>query len=246
MQPVFSKGNVIENVKVSDGIYRLTMESGLDVNPGQFFMLKAWGGEPFLPRPISVHDADGSSISFLYEVRGSGTQILSSLKTGDAVEYTGPLGNGFDVEHIKGKVAIVTGGIGIAPMFYTAKMLKDTKVDLYAGFKSNPYLLGDIKNYVSDVYVSTDDGSYGHKGFITDIFSPWEYSAVLCCGPEVMMKKAAARCIAYATPIFISEESRMACGIGACLGCSCKTNTGMKRICKDGPVFSGREVLLNA
>lgn len=246
MQPVYSKAAVCENTKICEGIYRLSVKAEDKPLPGQFFMLRAWGIEPVLSRPVSVHDFKDGTVSFLYEVRGRGTKIFSSLRAGDTIEYMGPLGNGFDLNHMGGKVAFVTGGIGIAPMYYAAKMLKNSTIDLYAGFRNKSYLIEDMAHLADSIYIATDDGSEGYKGFITDIFNPLDYCVVLCCGPQPMMNKIIKSCIRCATPVFVSMESRMACGIGACLACSCKTISGNKRTCKEGPVFSGREVILHA
>lgn len=246
MHPVYNKAAVCENTEICEGIYNLSIRVESMPLPGQFFMLRAWGIEPVLSRPISVHDFKENTVSFLYEVKGRGTRIFGSLCAGDTIEYMGPLGRGFDIDHIGGKVAIVTGGIGIAPMYYAAEMLKNVSIDLYSGFRSRLYLIGDMEHLSDNIYIATEDGSEGYKGFITDIFSPMDYCAVLCCGPRPMMDKVIRSCIRCATPVLVSMESRMACGIGACLGCSCRTISGNKRTCKEGPVFSGREVILHA
>lgn len=246
MQSSYRVNSVIENTNIDGNIYRLRVEGDFNVRPGQFFMLRAWGREPLLSRPISIYDADKQSISFLYEVRGEGTRILGKLKCDDKVELLGPLGNGFDIEKIHGKIAIVTGGIGIAPMLYTAKNIVNSTIDVYAGFRDKIYTVDELKEYVDNIYISTDVGSHGHRGFITDIFNPSEYDLVLCCGPQIMMGKVIKLCNACATPVYVSMESHMACGVGACLVCTCKTVNGMKRTCKDGPVFLGRDVIIDA
>jgi len=193
-----------------------------------------------------VYDVDGDKISFLYEVRGEGTKLFKKLKKGDEMQLTGPLGNGFDVERIRGKVAVIAGGIGIAPMKYVIKSMKDSSVDLYAGFRDDVYLVDEFEEYVEDIKVTTNSGKHGHKGFVTDLFNPMEYNAVLCCGPEVMMKRVVEICKDCATPVYVSMEKHMACGVGACLVCTCKTKNGNKRTCKDGPVFSGEDVIFDA
>ena len=252
MQPVYTKGEVLKNIKVSKGIYKLSIKGDYQANMGQFYMIKAWDEEPILPRPLSVHDVDKDSIHFLYEVKGKGTERLRDLNKGDSVELTGPLGNGFDRLKIKGRVAVVSGGIGIAPMLYAAKTLKDLEVDFYAGFRDEIYVTCDIKQYVKNVYISTDSGTYGHKGYVTDCLSESlrvggkKYDTVLCCGPEIMMKKVVDICETNEIPVYVSLESSMACGLGACLVCTCTTNKGKKRVCKDGPVFLGEDVVFNA
>lgn len=245
MQQVYTVNKILENTEIAEGIYKLSIEGDFDTIPGQFYMLRAWGLVPLLSRPISIYDKDEASISFLYEVRGEGTKLLSGLKAGDEIELLGPLGNGFDIENIKGKVAVIAGGIGVAPMNYLVKSLKNCKIDFYAGFRNQPYLMEAFHEHAEHVYLSTESGAFGHKGYVTDMLKPWDYDAVLCCGPEVMMKKVVELCKDRQTPVYISMERHMACGIGACLVCSCKTKKGNERVCKDGPVFSGRDVIWN-
>lgn len=246
MKMEYTVNKVLENVEISEGIYKLSIGGEFSANPGQFYMLRSWGTEPVLSRPISICDVSDDGISFLYEVRGRGTRLFKDLRSGDSLELLGPLGNGFDVSSIKGKVAIVAGGIGIAPMFYTAKSLEGAQIDLYGGFRDQVYLTDEFKGYVDNVYISTDSGKVGHKGFVTDMLEPSGYDVVLCCGPEVMMQKVSKMCIEHRVQCFVSMEKHMACGIGACLVCTCKTKDGNKRTCKDGPVFSGEDVIFDA
>lgn len=246
MQLSYINSRVIDNKEISKGVFKLTAQGNFSGSPGQFYMIRGWKDEPLLSRPLSIHDIDNNSISFLYQLKGRGTDIISKLHTGDAITLLGPLGNGFDVENIKGKIAVVAGGIGIAPMLHVLKNMKDADIDVYAGFRNDVYMIDEIKRYASNVYVSTENGSCGYKGYITEIFNPIEYNAVLCCGPDIMMRKIAEVCRKCATPVYVSMESRMACGVGACLGCTCETEKGNKRVCKDGPVFPGRDVVLGA
>jgi dihydroorotate dehydrogenase electron transfer subunit len=244
--PRYAKSKVTENIEISKNIYSLTIEGSFDIMPGQFFMVRSWETEPLFSRPISVHDASDSSVTFLYEVRGRGTANLSILKSGDCLNVLGPLGKGFDVRCIKGRVAVVTGGIGAAPMLYTVKSLKCDAVDLYSGFRDEIYSLEEFRSYTESIHIATDSGKHGHKGLVTEIFNPGGYSMVLCCGPEIMMKKVVEQCVNSGTPVLISMEKRMACGLGACLGCTCGTREGNRRTCKDGPVFDGRDVIFDA
>lgn len=237
---------VLSNIEVSNGIYRLHAAGNFKAKPGQFFMLSSWEEQVLLPRPISIENIDKNGVYFLYQVKGKGTKILSSLEAGEKIKVLGPLGNGFDIEKIKGRVAVVTGGIGIAPMNYLINSLRNSRVDLYCGFRDEVYGIDHMKNYVSSIYISTDNGIHGHKGFITDIFNPNKYDIVVCCGPETMMNKIAVMCRAVSVPIYISTEKFMACGLGACLVCTCKTLEGNKRACTDGPVFLGEELILDA
>ncbi|EES92249.1 dihydroorotate dehydrogenase electron transfer subunit [Clostridium botulinum] len=241
----YSEKKVKENIEISPGIFKLTIEGNFNTKPGQFYMLKAWKEGVILPRPISIYDVNYNKISFLYSVVGKGTEILSELKCNDKIEIMGPLGNGFDVNYIRGKVAIVTGGIGIAPMNYLIKKLTHCKIDLYAGFRSNEFVVNDIKEYVQSVNISTENGKKGYKGYVTDLLEPEEYDIVICCGPEIMMKKVVNMCKDKGVEVYASMENRMACGIGACLVCTCKTHNGNKRTCKDGPVFNGKDLVFD-
>lgn len=250
MAKAYKKGTISFNKEIASNIFELKLkikdmeEKYIPLGqPGQFFMLRGWeANDPFLPRPISIADVVDDTITFLYEVRGKGTHIISKLKEGDTLEVLGPLGNGFDL-NIEGKVAIVAGGIGIAPMKYLSKSL-DNKIDFYSGFRSQAYYEKEIKEYVDNIYISTEDGSTGHKGFVTELFDPKKYDMVLSCGPIPMMEKLGEICKDI-VPLQISMESRMACGIGACLGCTIETKKGIERVCKDGPVFFYEEVSSN-
>jgi dihydroorotate dehydrogenase electron transfer subunit len=237
---------IISNEEIAKGIYKLHVAGSFSVKPGQFFMLSGWEGYNLLPRPISVHDVDERGIHFLYMSKGKGTKLISQLRVGEDIKVLGPLGNGFEVEKIKGKIAVVTGGIGIAPMNYLVKSLKDCKVDIYCGFREELYGLEEINKYINIVNIATDTGTVGHHGFVTDIFRPESYDMVLCCGPEAMMKKVAEKCREHSVPVYLSMEKFMACGMGACLVCTCKTIFGNKRTCVEGPVFSGEELCLDA
>ena len=247
MKVSYTKSKVISNEKIVNGIYKMVVEDNNEVKPGQFYMLKL-GGQTLLPRPISVCEKNEGTITFLYAVVGNGTKEYVSLEKGDYINLTGPLGNGFNVYEKLGRVALVSGGIGTAPMLEVAKKLKEnnnvSKLDLYAGFRDEIYLIDEIKNYVDGTYISTNSGNYGHKGFITDILNVEEYDTVLCCGPEIMMKKVIDICKEKNVKIYVSMEIHMACGVGACLVCTCKTKDGNKRTCKDGPVFDGYYVEL--
>lgn len=235
---------VLSHRPVSTGVFLLKVLYEGPAEAGQFFMLRAWGAAeaPLLSRPISVHDCEDGILSFLYEVRGVGTAKLAALRPGDALSLTGPCGNGFPVSDIKGTVAVVSGGIGLAPLLYTVKSLKSCTVDIYCGFRDEPYALDSFAGLARTIEVATDTGRFGQKGFVTDLLNAAGYDCVITCGPEVMMEKVARAAIKANVPVYVSKEAKMACGIGACLGCSFETPTGRKSVCKDGPVFLGSEV----
>lgn len=241
----YSVEKTYENVLISEGVYKLSIKGKFNVKPGQFFMLKTGQLEPLLPRPISVYDVDDEKISFLYQMVGQGTKHLSKLRVNDELQIMGPLGNGFEVDKIKGKIAVVSGGIGIAPLVYLIKKLAGCEIDLYSGFKTVDYSVDSVEKYVNKINLSTESGKIGHKGYITDILNPKDYRTVICCGPEIMMRKVITMCNDAKVPVYVSMENHMACGIGACLVCTCKTKGGNKRTCKDGPVFIGKDLIFN-
>ena len=222
---------------------------------GQFFPLRAWGADeaPFLSRPISVHDFDAATgaLTFLYQVKGEGTQKLAALKEGDTLTVTGPCGNGFDVAAIaraaggkNGKIAVVGGGIGTAPLLQLCKELAAAgcKPELYCGFRDEPYGLEAFLPYCAAISIATDSGAVGYHGLVTGILHPEQFAMVLTCGPMVMMRGVYQLCAQSGMPCVASLERKMACGLGACLGCTHHTAHGAKCICKDGPVFEGEEI----
>ena len=216
---------------------------------GQFYMLRAWKAEeaPLLSRPISVHrfDREKKEISFLYEVRGTGTQKLAALRPGDTVALTGPSGRGFPVDGtLGGAVALVGGGIGTAPLLLLCKELcrAGVRPDLFVGFRDMTYGMDRFVPWCRDIYAATDSGKEGHHGLVTDLLDVSKYDIVLTCGPMVMMRGVAKLCAAAGVPCLASLEKKMACGLGACLGCTCHTKIGPVTVCKDGPVFNAQEV----
>lgn len=243
MNPEYSSCEVYSNIQVSTNIYEMKLHGDFKGEPGQFYMLRSWDIEPFLSRPISISNLKENTITFLYEVKGKGTKLFSDLKRGDLLKLTGPIGAGFPLEE-KGRIGIVAGGIGLAPMIYLCNRLHNS-IDFYVGFRERSFYTDEIKKYVNNLYISTESGLEGDKCYITEIFEPEKFDVVYTCGPIPMMKKVVEMCTGKNIPIYISMESKMACGIGACLGCSIETTLGMKKVCKDGPVFKGEEVFFN-
>ncbi len=233
---------ITENKCVFEKIFRMRVRWPHGAGAGQFFMVRAWEDYPLLGRPLSVCDCDGGVLTFLYEVRGGGTKLLSEKAAGEKLTLTGPLGNGFPVEKISGKVALVAGGIGLAPFVFTARRLKECDITLFCGFRRHGYELDAFKPFVRDIRVATDSGLEGYRGPVTDLLNPGEFDFVLSCGPGAMMEKVASACRENRTPCYLSLERHMACGVGACLGCTCRTYLGARSVCKDGPVFKGEEI----
>lgn len=242
MKDSYKNGTIYSNTEISPNIYEIILDGDFKGRPGQFYMVKGWNGlDPFLPRPLSISDLESRKLKLLYEVKGRGTHIISDLNKGDKLSLLGPLGNCFDLEE-EGKIALISGGIGIAPMLYLAKNLSG-EIDIYSGFRNNAYFLDQIKPYVKDTFIATEDGSTGHKGFVTKLFEPEKYDLVYTCGPVPMIDEVLKICKGK-VPVYVSMESRMACGIGACLGCTVETIRGMERVCKEGPVFKGEELII--
>ena len=242
----YLEGKVVSNRPVADNIFVMSVASQEnEVKAGQFYMLKSWDTEQTLMRPISVFKAEDGYLWFMYRVVGQGTRRMSMLKKGGRIRLLGPCGNGYPCDRFQGRVALVGGGVGIPPLCETAKQLQRNgiTVDAYLGYRDELFAVEDFEPWCNDIFISTEQGDEGYKGFITDLLKPAIYSAVLTCGPEVMMKKVAAMCAAADVTCYCSLEHRMACGIGACLGCSIHTKSGMKRVCKDGPVFLSTELM---
>ena len=246
---------VLRQETVAEDIMRLTVQwqdRSREPHAGQFYMLRAWAADatPILSRPISVDDFDNQTgaLTFLYQLKGEGTHKIAALQPGQTLTVTGPCGNGFDAAALAGKyqrIAVVGGGIGTAPMFQLTRELAaaGVKPDVFFGFRDTPYCMEEYRSIANLVKVSTDTGAVGFHGFVTQLYDPADYDVVLVCGPTVMMKNAARLCAEKGTPCFVSMEKKMACGIGACLGCTCETKGGEgKSVCKNGPVFDATEV----
>lgn len=210
--------------------------------PGQFVNIKLDG--MFLRRPISVCDYDIDSLTLIYKVVGEGTELMSTYTEGKTLDILTGLGNGYDCSLSGDRPLLIGGGVGVPPMYNLCKMLtqQGKKVSVILGFnsKDDVFYESEFKALGADVYVTTVDGSYGIKGFVTDAFDNIDYSYFYTCGPLPMFK---AVYNSTKTSGQFSFEERMGCGFGACMGCSCKTKYGNKRICKDGPVLVKEEII---
>lgn len=230
---------VIENRPLDCNFFLLRVKHKNTTRMGQFYMVRSWEHYPVLSRPISVYDADSESVSLLVRIVGEGTEILSTLREGDKITLDGPYGNGFPT--VGGKVAMVGGGVGIAPLYLAAKTLREhsdcEKVDIYLGFTDSAVLEDDYCGCCNELVV--DIG-----GYVTDRLNVKDYDHIFTCGPDPMMRALYKHCKAADVPLYVSMENRMACGMGACLVCSCKTADGNKTVCKDGPVFLADDIYL--
>ena len=236
---------VLDNVPLTRDVMKMTLsgDTSAITAPGQFVNILLEG--KFLRRPISVCDYDTTTLTIIYKVVGKGTAQMQSMISGDRLDILTGLGNGYDLTCAGDSPLLIGGGVGVPPMYNLAKKLiaLGKKVSVILGFntKSEIFYEEEFKALGCDVTVTTVDGSYGVKGFVTNAL-PENYTHFYTCGPEPMLK-AVYR--ATNTSGQMSFEERMGCGFGACMGCSCKTLTGYKRICKDGPVMRKEELLWN-
>ena len=234
---------IVSNTALTDSVYKMVLQGDTSsiTASGQFVNLKLDG--LYLRRPISVCDLEGDKLTIVYKVVGKGTAQMAAMKEGKLDILTG-LGNGYDLSLAGERPVLLGGGVGVPPMYLLAKQLiaQGKKVSVILGFntKQEIFYEEEFKALGCDVTVTTVDGSYGTKGFVTDVLKNLDYTYFYTCGPEPMLKAV------YKTSVTsgqMSFEKRMGCGFGACMGCSCKTITGYKRICKEGPVMKKEEIL---
>lgn len=234
---------IIENTALTESVYKLALKGDVSeiTAPGQFVNIKLDG--LYLRRPISVCDVSGDTLTIIYKVVGKGTKQMAGMQHGKLDILTG-LGNGYDLTLSGETPVLLGGGVGVPPMYLLAKKLiaQGKSVSVILGFntQSEVFYEDAFRALGANVVVTTVDGSYGQKGFVTDALKTIEYSYFYTCGPEPMLKAVYK---ASTTSGQMSFEKRMGCGFGACMGCSCKTITGYKRICKEGPVMKKEEIL---
>ena len=241
---------IVDNLRLSEDFFLMKVAHKDSAEMGQFYMLRAWEDQyPLLSRPISIFDIDKETVSFLYKPVGKGTHILSELKKDDDISLLGPNGNGFP--QVKGRVALVGGGLGIAPFYLTAKRLKEydpgNLVDVYLGFSGTPVFAKEYEEVADSAFVNVG-------GFITDCISPEKYDYIFTCGPEIMMKALYNKCCEQGVGerLYVSLEERMVCGFGICVCCVVRIKSKgstdgfeHKKVCTDGPVFRCEEVVFN-
>lgn len=255
MAKSYKKSVVItEKTQIGEGIFSMWVkdeEITAEAKPGQFLSLYCKSGDRLLPRPISICEIDKikGELRLVYRVAGQGTKEISGFQAGNRIEVMGPLGNGFP---LKGKkVILIGGGIGIPPMLELAKQIPGEK-SIVLGYRDTTFLQDEFKPY-GKVYIATEDGSQGTKGNVLDALreNGLEGEILYACGPTPMLKGIQAYGREMGIETYLSLEERMACGIGACLACVCKTkekdhhtNVNNTRICKEGPVFLGDDIEL--
>ena len=238
---------IISNEALTDSVYKMVLsgDTSAITASGQFVNIQLAG--KFLRRPISVCDYDSQTLTIVYKVVGKGTEQMSAMKSAEKLDILTGLGNGYDLSLSGDKPILLGGGVGVPPMYNLAKKLiaqgKDVTVILGFNTKSEVFYEEEFKALGCNVIVATADGSHGVKGFATTPLAELNYTYFYTCGPEPMLKAVYK---ATSTSGQMSFEERMGCGFGACMGCSCKTLTGYKRICKEGPVMKKEEILWEA
>ena len=236
---------ILENTPLTPDVMRMVLQGDTSdiIAPGQFVNIQLEG--KFLRRPISVCDYDDTTLTIIYKVVGKGTAQMKAMVSGEKLDILTGLGNGYNLNRAGGTPLLIGGGVGVPPMYNLAKKLvaMGKKVSVILGFntKTEIFYEDEFKALGCDVTVTTVDGSYGVKGFVTNAL-PEVYSYFYTCGPEPMLKAVHK---ATVTSGQLSFEERMGCGFGVCMGCSCKTLTGYKRICKEGPVMRKEEIAWN-
>ena len=235
---------IIENAPLTKTVYKMKLQGDVSeiTSSGQFVNIKLEG--LYLRRPISVCDCEDGVLTLIYKVVGKGTEQMAQMTEGEELNVLTGLGNGYDLSLAGDKPLLLGGGVGVPPLYMLCKKLiaDGKKVSVVLGFntKDEVFCEEDFKALGAEVFVTTADGSYGIKGFVTDAMKDIDYTYFYTCGPEPMLK---AIYKAADTSGQFSFEERMGCGFGACMGCSCKTITGYKRICKEGPVLKKEEIL---
>ena len=234
------------NIALTATVYKMVLVGDTsDVTaPGQFVNILLDG--LFLRRPISVNDCVGDELTLIYKVVGKGTEQMAKMTAGQTLDVLTGLGNGYDLSKAGDRPLLIGGGVGVPPLYMLARQLREAgkEVSVILGFntKEEVFCEEDFKALGCDTTVTTVDGSYGVKGFVTNAL-PENYTYFYTCGPEPMLKAVYK---ATVTDGQFSFEERMGCGFGACMGCSCKTITGYKRICKEGPVLTKEDIIWEA
>ena len=237
---------ILSNEEVAEKIFRLTLDApelAKISRAGQFVQVKI-SDEFTLRRPLGIASTAGGKVKIFYRAVGRGTEKLSARRAGESLNILGALGNGYSA--YDGKILLVGGGMGLAPLLCAAEQFS---ADVLIGGRTRDevtFWQEEFRPHVGKIFITTDDGSYAKKGFVIDllpeVLSAENYSAILTCGPEIMMRGVAKFAFEKNIPCEVSFEKRMACGLGACLSCSIDTVNGRKKVCKDGPIFNAKEV----
>lgn len=256
---IVEDAKVLSNTEIAPNFYVLEFLSpkiAKAAKPGQFINIRVSDRtDPLLRRPISIYNTEKDHLKILYFVKGKGTKILKSKKPGDKLSITGPHGNGFTVKKDAKNILLVGGGFGTAPLAFLAKrandgFYEDKNIFVAIGGRTKELILcrDDFKKLDAKVFLTTDDGSCGKKGLVTcaveEILKKNKIDQIFTVGPLVMMGVVAEIAEANNIPAQVSMEERMACGVGACYGCACRTKKGYETVCENGPVFNSKELVL--
>ena len=254
MGKIKTRAEIISQEGIAENIYSMWIKTDIakEAKCGQFITVYTKDPSKLLPRPISICEIKEDTLRIVYRIAGGGTSELAGYRAGEMIEIMGPLGNGFPIE--KGKAIVIGGGIGIPPMLETVKELSkntDSEIEIVLGYKNDELFLYDEFKELGNVHIATDDGSVGTKGTVIDAINEQrvEGSVIYACGPKPMLRAIKEYANEKGITAWISMEERMACGIGACLACVCKTTktdnhskVNNTRVCADGPVFNAEEV----
>ena len=237
-----SKWHIVSNERIAEKVYQMVLRGKTEgIRPGQFVEIEVPGC--YLRRPISVCDIEGDKLTLIYKVVGRGTALMAQMQPGDELDILTCLGNGYDLSKAGDEVLLVGGGVGVPPLVFAAKQLREAGKNVHAvlGFNTADEVFAEqaLKTMGCHVEVCTMDGSYGTKGVVTDLLEanePFYYA----CGPLPMLKALVKK---IGMKGQVSMEERMGCGVGICVGCSIETKNGIKRVCKEGPVFEAEELI---
>jgi dihydroorotate dehydrogenase electron transfer subunit len=263
MEELMSKllnDKILDVAQLAPTIYKMTLQSeylSQNALPGQFVNIKCSEGiNALLRRPISICNVDrrGMSYDIVFQIKGTGTELLSKKQRNETVDVLGPLGNSFNMDEKYKRIAVVGGGIGVFPLLFLLKESKAVEKHAYLGFRNADFVVleDNFCRASTDLNISTDDGSKGYKGLVTDLLEKdiqsSAFDIIYACGPMPMIRQVMSLSEKYSIPCQVSMEQRMGCGIGACLVCACKTKQGddwrYSHVCKDGPVFWSGDLIL--
>ena len=250
------KAKILCNKRIISGHYKMRLHApgiAQEAKPGQFVHIRTENGyNPLLRRPFGIHGCQDEEIEILYKVVGRGTQALAGKKIGNGIDILGPLGQGFKIDPDSGRIVLVAGGMGIAPLCFLAEKLSGEDILVLVGAESagKVLCLERFEMLNAKIQIATEDGSKGFKGMLGELFSHFlkknsQLDLVYACGPMPMLRRIAQLSLKYKIPCQVSLEQKMACGMGACLGCTIEGKNSYLRACSDGPVFQAQQILWN-
>lgn len=251
-------GKIVSKTQIAAGHFQMGLLCpyiARNANPGQFIQLRVTRlYDPLLCRPLAVYRSNGNVFDILFKVVGKGTRILAQKAVGDTMDIIGPLGNSFPVDDDLRRAILIAGGMGIAALVKLAEEIAERQITALIGASTRAKIVGerDLTDLGAEVHIATEDGSAGHKGMVSELLERTlleveDSASIFACGPTPMLKAVARIAARYNIPAYVSLEERMACGVGACLGCACQVTapegeTQYKMVCADGPIFDAQEI----